>query len=133
MERPAERPARWNALATVAAIAAPTCTVVWLGVTLTAEPATLAIAILKIVFTILVVQAAIAGLRWYTASGIALAAAAVLAMLWVVLRAPKYTAHGALWTVLLLIVPLAVCGILLVLAGGFIAGTWPPRRLRQGP
>jgi hypothetical protein len=102
--------------------------VLWLGMTLTAEPESLLVAVVKILFTILVVLAAIAGLRWFTAAGIALLAAALLAVAWVMLRAPYYPPYGALRTVLLLAVPVGVSGILLVLAGGMKAGTWPPGR-----
>jgi hypothetical protein len=135
MERIRESGESWKALAVTAAIVAPVFAVLWLGMTLTAEPESLLIAVVKIVFTILVVLAAIAGLRWFTASGVALVVGAVLAVAWVLLRAPYYPPYGALRTLLLLVVPVGVSGILLVLAGGIKAGTWPPSRpaLTRGP
>lgn len=128
METPRERAESWRTLAITAVVVALVFAVLWLGMTLTAEPGTLPIAVAKIAFTILTVLAAIAGFRWFTASGIALAAGALLAALWVILRAPYYPPYGALRTVLLLIVPLTFSSVLLVLAGGLRAGTWPPAR-----
>jgi hypothetical protein len=128
MVRTQESREGWKPLAVTAAVVAPVFAVLWLGMTLTAEPESLLIAVVKIVFTILVVMAAIAGLRWFTASGIALMVGAVLAGAWVLLRAPYYPPHGTLRTLLLLIVPVGVAGILLVLAGGMRAGTWPASR-----
>jgi len=128
MERTREIRESWKALAVTAAIVAPAFAVLWLGMTLTAEPESLLIAVVKILFTILVVLAAIAGLRWFTASGIALLIGAVLAVAWVLLRAPYYPPYGALRTLLLLVAPVGVSGILLILAGGIRAGTWPPSR-----
>lgn len=128
VERTPETREGWKPLAVTAAVIAPVFAVLWLGMTLTAEPESLLIAVVKIVFTILVVLGAIAGLRWFTASGIALLVGAVLAVAWVLLRAPYYPPYGALRTLLLLVVPVGVSGILLVLAGGIRAGTWPPTR-----
>lgn len=120
----------WKPLAVTAALVAAVFAVLWLGMTLTAEPESLLVAVVKIVFTILVVLAAIAGLKWFTASGIALGVGAVLAAVWVVLRAPYYPPYGALRTTLLLILPVAASSVLLILAGGIRAGTWP--RVRPG-
>ncbi len=128
MESSPETREGWKPLAVTAALVAAVFAVLWLGMTLTAEPESLLVAVVKIVFTILVVLAAIAGLKWFTASGIALAVGAVLAAAWVVLRAPYYPPYGALRTLLLLILPVAVSGVLLVLAGGIRAGTWPRTR-----
>jgi len=128
LERTVEKKETWKPLAVAAAVAAAVFAVLWLGMTLTAEPESLLVAVVKIVFTILVVLAAIAGLRWLTAAGIALLAAALLAVAWVLLRAPYYPPYGALRTVLLLVVPVGASGVLLVLAGGMKAGTWPPGR-----
>jgi len=129
MERTAETGERgWRPLAVTAALIAAVFAVLWLGMTLTAEPESLLVAVVKIVFTILVVLAAIAGLKWFTASGIALGVGAALAALWVVLRAPYYPPYGALRTILLLILPVAASGALLILAGGIRAGTWPRTR-----
>lgn len=128
MERTSKAREGWKPLAVTAAVVAPVFAVLWLGMTLTAEPESLLIAVAKIVFTILIVLGAIAGLRWFTASGIALAAGALLATAWVLLRAPYYPPHGALRTLLLLIAPVGAAGILLILAGGMKAGTWPPIR-----
>lgn len=128
MERGPETRGGWKPLAVTAAVVSSVFAVLWLGMTLTAEPESLLIAVIKIVFTILVVLAAIAGLRWFTASGISLVVGAVLAAAWVLLRAPYYPPYGPLRTFLLLIVPVGVSGILLILAGGIRAGTWPPAR-----
>jgi hypothetical protein len=128
MESSPETREGWKPLAVTAALVAAVFAVLWLGMTLTAEPESLLVAVVKIVFTILVVLAAIAGLKWFTASGIALAVGAVLAAAWVVLRAPYYPPYGALRTLLLLILPVAVSGVLLILAGGIRAGTWPRTR-----
>lgn len=128
MERTPEAREGWKPLAVTAAVVAAVFAVLWLGMTLTAEPESLLIAVVKIVFTILIVLAAIGGLRWFTAAGITLLAAGLLGTAWVLLRAPYYPPYGVLRTLVLLIVPVGVSGILLVLAGGIRAGTWPPRR-----
>jgi hypothetical protein len=136
MERTPKTREGWKPLAVTAAIIAPVFAVLWLGMTLTAEPESLLVAVAKILFTILTVLAAIAGLRWFTASGIALMVGAVLAVVWVLLRAPYYPPYGALRTLLLLIVPVGLSGVLLVLAGGIRAGTWPrarPGAYARGP
>lgn len=128
MSRPSDDTGAWKLLAIAAAVAAAVFAVLWLGMTLTAEPERLLVAVVKIVYTILIVLAAMAGLRWHTAAGIGLVAAALLAVAWVLLRAPYYPPLGALRTLLLLAVPVGLSGVFLVLAGGIKAGTWPPDR-----
>lgn len=110
---------------------APLLAVVWLAMTLTAGCATFRLALIKIVFTILVVLTSVAGVRWATAAGLALFFEAAAALVWVLLKVEQYQPFAALRTVLLLIVPVAAAGVTLVLADGFRAGTWPPRRFRE--
>jgi len=128
-DRPAAETEAWRPMTLVAAIVAATFAIVWLAITLTTQSATVPSAIVKIVFTIVVVASAGSGLRWITTSGILLLAEALVALAWVILRADVYPPHGVLRTVLLLIVPLAAAATLMVLAGGLRAGTWPPARL----
>jgi hypothetical protein len=119
---------RWKILTAVAAALAPVAAVLWLGLTLTADCAPFSLAVVKIVFTIAVVLTALAGVRWSTASGIALLGEAALVVVWVALKLDDYSPYGALRTMLLLAVPVGVSGIIFVLAGGIRAGTWPPKR-----
>ncbi len=118
----------WKALDAVAALAAPLFAVLWLGVTLTSDPSGFAITVVKIVFAIVVVGTGILGIRWMTASGITLLIEALVAVAWVIVRFDAYPPFGALKTLLLLAAPIAVSGVLFVLAGGIRAGTWPPGR-----
>jgi hypothetical protein len=120
----------WRTLAIVAAIAAPLFAVLWLGITLTVNPTTLPLAVVKIVFTMIAVGTAACGIRWATAAGIGLFAEAVAVVVWIALRVESYPPYGALRTGLLLAAPLAIAGILFVLADGIKAGTWPPARFR---
>lgn len=123
-------PGPWRMLAVVAAIAAPLFAVLWLGITLTVSSATLALAVVKIVFTMIAVGTAAAGVRWATAAGIGLVIEAVAVVVWIALRVESYPPYGAVRTGLLLAAPLAIAGILFVLADGIKAGTWPPARFR---
>ncbi len=123
-------PGSWRTLVIVAAIAAPLFTVLWLGITLTTHSTTLTIAVVKIVFSIIAVATAAHGIRWATAAGIALLVQALAVVAWIALKMETYPPYGALRTGLLLAAPLAIAGILFVLADGIKAGTWPPARLR---
>ena len=126
-------PATWRAAVATAALGACAFAVLWLALTLTTTPPDLVNAIVKIVFTIVAVVTALLGIRWTTASGIALFLEALAGLLWVVLRAETYAPSGIARTVLLLILPLAAAGVTLVLAAGVRAGTWPPARFRSQP
>jgi hypothetical protein len=128
------RPVRgkWPTLVAVGAVVAPVAAVLWLGVTLTITSPSLTFAVVKIVFTIIAVVTAIAGARWATAAGTALLIEALAVVVWITLKVEHYPPHGALRTALMLAVPLAVSGILFVLAGGIRAGTWPRARFTGG-
>jgi O-antigen/teichoic acid export membrane protein len=121
----------WRTLIVLAALAAPLFAVLWLGITLTSSVDTLPIAVVKIVFTIAAVVTALLGIRWATASGIALLIEALLVVAWMLLKVEQYTPYGALRTALLLTTPLAASGLMFVLADGMRAGTWPPQRFRR--
>ncbi len=120
----------WKTLVAVAALVAPVFAVLWLGLTLTSNGESFALAVAKIVFTILAVVTAISGIRWMTTSGIVLLVEALLVFLWVGFRIEGYPPYGPVRTIFLLAIPVAVSGILYVLAGGIKAGTWPPARFR---
>lgn len=127
-DRPVAGAEGWKPMTLIAALVAASFSIVWLAITLTAHGASVPSAIVKIVFTIVVVMTAASGLVWITASGILLLAEALVALVWVILRADAYPPYGVLRTVLLLIVPLASAAALMILAGGIRAGTWPPAR-----
>ncbi len=122
---------RWWAVALVAALVTPVFTVLWLGVTLTSASENLPTAVVKIVFTIIAVGTAALGVKWRTASGAALLVESAVVVVWMLLKAEVYSQEGLVRTSLLLAAPLAVSGVLYVLAGGMEAGTWPPTRLRR--
>ena len=122
---------RWWSLALVAAIIAPVFTVLWLGVTLTSDVERLPTAVIKIAFTVLAVGTAALGIKWRTAAGAALLVEFLVVVAWMLIRIDVYSPTGLLRTSLLLAAPLAVSGILYVLAGGMEAGTWPSSRLRR--
>ena len=121
---------RWWALALVAAIVTPVFTVLWLGVTLTSDIERLPTAMVKIAFTVLAVGTAALGVKWRTAAGAALLVELLVVVAWMLIKVDVYSPTGLLRTSLLLAAPLAVSGILYVLAGGMEAGTWPSSRLR---
>ncbi len=123
---------RWWSLALVAAIVTPVFTVLWLGVTLTSDIERLPTAVVKIAFTVLAVGTAALGVKWRTAAGAALLVEFLVVVAWMLIKADVYSPTGLLRTSLLLAAPLAVSGILYVLAGGMEAGTWPSSRLRPG-
>ena len=123
---------RWWALALVAAIVTPVFTVLWLGVTLTSDIERLPTAMVKIAFTVLAVGTAALGVKWRTAAGAALLVELLVVVAWMLIKVDVYSPTGLLRTSLLLATPLAVSGILYVLAGGMEAGTWPSSRLRRG-
>ena len=123
---------RWWALALIAAIVTPVFTVLWLGVTLTSDFEKLPTAMVKIIFTIVAVGTAALGIRWRTAAGAGLLAELLVVVAWMLIKADVYSPTGLLRTSLLLAAPLAVSGVLYVLAGGMEAGTWPPSRFRKG-
>lgn len=116
----------------VPVIAAPSFAVLWLALALTSEGGGLAAAVIKIVFCLVVVGTTVSGIKWTTASGLALFIEAMAALVWVAIRADKLPPLTVARSTLLLGVPLAVCGVMLVLYGGLRAGTWPPARAR-GP
>ena len=122
----------WWALALVAAIVVPVFTVLWLGVTLTSDIERLPTAMVKIIFTIIAVGTAALGIRWRTAAGTALLVEFLVVVAWMLIKADVYSPTGLLRTSLLLAAPLAVSGLLYVLAGGMEAGTWPPSKSRKG-
>ena len=128
MSEQSGRGLRWKMLTAAAAALAPVVAVLWLGLTLSAAPVPFHQAIVKIVFAIAVVLTGLAGVRWSTAAGIALLGEAALVVVWVALRIDDYSPYGALRTLLLLAVPVGLCGVIFVLAGGIRAGTWPPKR-----
>lgn len=121
----------WRTLAILGATIAPVFAVVWLGLTLAGGSASVAFAVVKIVFTIVAVVTGLAGVRWATAAGSALFVEALAVALWIVLRVEAYPPYGALRTALMLAVPLAASAVLLILADGIRAGTWPPARFRE--
>lgn len=123
---------RWWALALIAAIVTPVFTVLWLGVTLTSDIERLPTAMVKIAFTIIVVGTAALGVRWRTAAGAALLVEFLVVVAWILIKADAYSTMGLLRTSLLLAAPLAVSGVVYILAGGMEAGTWPPSRSSQG-
>ncbi len=125
------RPGSWRPFAILGAVIAPVFAVMWLGLTLTVGGASIAFALVKIIFTILAVATGLAGIKWATAAGSALLVEAIAVALWIALKVEAYPPHGALRTALLLAVPLGVSGVLLILADGIRAGTWPPARFRQ--
>jgi hypothetical protein len=120
----------WWALALVAAILTPVLTVLWLGLTLTSDTERLPTAVVKIVFTIIVVGTASLGVKWRTAAGSMLLVEFLVVAAWMLIRADVYTTTGFVRTAFLLAAPLLVSGVLYVLAGGMEAGTWPPSRFR---
>lgn len=120
----------WRTLVAVGAIAAASFAVLWLGVTLASGGTSVAFALLKIIFTIVAVGTAVAGIRWATAAGIALLVEALAVAAWIVLKVESYPPFGMLRTALLLAAPLGASGVLLILADGIRAGTWPPARFR---
>jgi hypothetical protein len=121
---------RWWAVALVAAIVTPVFTVLWLGLTLTTATERLPTAVVKILFTILVVGTAALGIKWRTAAGSLLLLDFLVVVAWMLIKADVYSPEGFLRTSLLLALPLLVSGVLYVLAGGMEAGTWPPSRFR---
>ena len=123
---------RWWALALVGAIVVPVFAVLWLGVTLTSDIESLPTAMVKIIFTIIAVGTAALGIRWRTAAGTALLVEFLVVVAWMMIKADVYSPTGLLRTSLLLAAPLAVSGLLYVLAGGMEAGTWPPSKSRKG-
>jgi hypothetical protein len=121
----------WRTLVALGAIIAPAFAVMWLGLTLTTGGASIAFALVKIIFTIVAVLTGLAGIRWATAAGAALLMEALAVALWMILRVEDYPPFGALRTALMLAVPLGVSGVILILADGMRAGTWPPARFRE--
>ncbi len=121
----------WRAVALVGALLAPVASVLWLGLTLAGSGASVTFALVKIVFTIVAVITGLAGIRWATASGSALLVESAAVALWITLKVEAYPLGGALRTTLMLAVPLAASGVLLILADGIRAGTWPPARFRE--
>ncbi len=122
---------RWWALALVGAIVVPVFAVLWLGVTLTSDIESLPTAMVKIIFTIIAVGTAALGIKWRTAAGTALLVECLVVVTWMLIKADVYSPTGLLRTSLLLAAPLAVSGLLYVLAGGMEAGTWPPTKSRK--
>ncbi|MFH1502102.1 MAG: hypothetical protein ABIG03_03550 [Candidatus Eisenbacteria bacterium] len=121
----------WRTLAVLGAVIAPVFAVTWLGMTLTSSGASIAFALVKIIFTIVVVATGVAGIRWATAAGSALLLEALAVAVWIALKVEAYSPHGVLRTALMLAVPLAASGVMLILADGIRAGTWPPARFRE--
>ncbi len=122
---------RWWALALVGAIVVPVFAVLWLGVTLTSDIESLPTAMVKIIFTIVAVGTAALGIKWRTAAGTALLVECLVVVAWMLIKADVYSPTGLLRTSLLLAAPLAVSGLLYVLAGGMEAGTWPAAKSRK--
>lgn len=125
-----ERPG-WRLVAVVGAIIAPMASVLWLGLTLAGSGASVTFALVKIVFTIVVVITGLAGIRWATASGSALLIESAAVALWIILKVEAYPPGAALRTALTLAVPLAASGALLIIADGIRAGTWPRARFKK--
>lgn len=126
-----EEDGRYRALKVIGSILAPVLAVLWLGLTLTGADASIAFALVKIIFTIVVVLTGLLGMRWATASGSGLLVEAAAVALWIILKVEDYAPQGALRTTLMLAAPLAASGAILILADGLKAGTWPPARFRQ--
>ncbi len=122
---------RWWVLALAGAVVVPVFTVLWLGVTLTSDVERLPTAMVKIAFTIAAVGTAALGIKWRTAAGVALLVEFLVVAVWILVKVDVYSPTGLLQTSLLLAAPLAVSGVLYVLAGGMEAGTWPPSRSRK--
>ncbi|MBD3347812.1 MAG: hypothetical protein GF400_01295 [Candidatus Eisenbacteria bacterium] len=122
---------RYRVLKVMGSLLAPVLAILWLGLTLTGDGASIAFALVKIIFTIAVVLTGLLGLRWATASGSGLLVEAIAVALWMVLKVEDYAPYGALRTSLMLATPLAASGVILILADGLKAGTWPPARFRQ--
>lgn len=129
--QPTREATSWRTLVAVGAISAPLFAVIWLGTTLASGGTSVAFAVLKILFTIVAVATGLAGIRWATAAGIALLLEALAVVAWIILRVEEYPPFGLLRTVLLLAVPLGAAGVVLILADGLKAGTWPPNRFRS--
>ena len=127
-----KRQNRWWALALAAAIVTPVFAVLWLGVTLTSDSERLPTAVVKIAFTIIAVGTAALGIKWRTAAGTALLIELLVVVAWMLIKADVYSPTSLLRTSLLLAAPLAVSGVLYVLAGGMEAGTWPSSQFRKG-
>jgi hypothetical protein len=123
---------RWWALALVGALLTPVAAILWLGVTLTSEPESLPVAMVKIISTIVAVGTAALGTKWKTTSGAALVVEALVVVAWMLAKAESYSPAGLLRTSLLLAAPLFLSGVFYILAGGMEAGTWPPGRFRRG-
>jgi len=121
----------WRMMTLLGAILAPVFAVLWLGLALNANSTSFALALAKIIFAMVAVGAGILGMRWSTAGGAILSLQTLVALAWVLLRIEVYPPHGLIRTVLLLIVPLAISGVLLIFAGGLRAGTWPPARFHS--
>ncbi len=115
----------------IATLVAPLFAVLWLGITLTPQNASLPVAMAKIIFAMIAVGAGILGTRWPTASGVILGLQALVAISSILLKIDAYEPESALRTTLLLVVPLAAASVLLILAGGIKAGTWPPARFNK--
>jgi hypothetical protein len=123
---------RWWAFALIAAVVTPVFTVLWLGVTLTSDVERLPTAMVKIAFTIIAAGTAALGVKWRTAAGAALLVESLVVVAWMLIKADVYSPTGLVRTSLLLAAPLAVSGVMYILAGGMEAGTWPSSRLRRG-
>jgi len=121
-------PKGWRTMSLVGAVIAPVFAVLWLGLALDADSTPFALALAKIIFAMIAVGAGVLGTRWMTVGGVILSLQTLIALAWVLLRIEVYPPHGALRIILLLIVPLAVSGVLLIFADGLRAGTWPPDR-----
>lgn len=121
----------WKPFVAAAVAVAPLFAVVWLAMTLTAGCATFQLALLKIIFTIVVVLTSVAGIRWATVAGLGLLVEALAALAWVLFKVEQYPPFGALRTILMLVTPIVASGVTLVLAEGFRAGTWPPHRFHD--
>ena len=125
------RTMRWKTMMVIATLVAPLFTVLWLGITLTPQNASLPVAMAKIVFAMIAVGAGILGTRWPTASGVVLGFQTLVALSWILFRIGDSRPESVLRTVLLLVVPLAAASVLLILAGGIKAGTWPRARFNK--
>ena len=121
----------WRTMTFIGAIVAPVFAVLWLGLSLNADSTPFALALAKIIFAMVAVGAGILGTRWLTAGGTVLSLQTLVALTWILLRIEIYPPHGLLRTVLLLVLPLAASGVLLIFAGGLRAGTWPPKHFRE--
>lgn len=128
--RPDERNS-WRALALLGALLAPAASVLWLGLTLAGSGSSIAFALVKIIFTIVVVMTGVAGVRWSTAAGSALLLEAAVVAAWIILKVEAYPPFGAVRTTLMLAIPVAASGVMLILADGIRAGTWPHARFKE--